>query len=62
MPHDTPAHLTLDVSINPHLKGGQGRPPKCLLSTLRTDVEKVGLNLRNAKGLEKLRRLAAGKD
>ena len=27
-----------------------------------TDVEKVGLNLRNAKGLEELRRLAADKN
>ena len=62
MPRDTPAQLTLDVSINPHLKGRRGRPPKCLLSTLRTDVEKVGLNLRNVKELEELCGLAADKD
>ena len=62
MPRDASAHMTLDVSINPHLKGRRGRLPKCFLSTLRTDVEKVGINLRNAKELEELCRLAADRD
>ena len=61
MPTDTPAQLTLSVTVNTNLKGRRGRPPKCLLSTLRTDMDKVGLNMRNMKGLEELRKHAADK-
>ena len=61
MPTDTPAQLALSVTVNTNLKGRRGRPPKCLLSTLRTDMDKVGLNMRNMKGLEELRKHAADK-
>ena len=61
MPTDTPAQLALTMTVNTNLKGKRGRPPKCLLSTLRIDMEKVGLTLRNMKGIEELRKLAADK-
>ena len=38
------------------------RHPKWLLSILRSDTEKARLVLRGAKGIEELRRLAAGID
>ena len=62
MPCDTVCTVDPGCICQSIPKGRQGRPPKCLLITLRTDVEEVGLILRNAKGLEELRRLAADKD
>ena len=35
---------------------------QCVLSRLRSDVEKVGLDLRNAIGLEELQTLATDRD
>ena len=61
MPTDTPAQMALSVTVNTNLKGRRGRPPKCLLSTLRTDMDKVGVNMRNMKGLEELRNHAEDK-
>jgi len=61
MPTDTLARLGLSATVSTNLKGRRGRPPKCLLSTLRTDMDKVGLNTRNMKGLEGLHKHAADK-
>ena len=62
MSRNSPAQLALDVSVNPALKGRRGRPPKCLLTTLREDAAKAGLDLRSVGGLEELRRVAADKN
>ncbi len=61
MPTDIPAQLALSATVNANLKGRRGRPPKCLLSTLKTDMDKVGLNMRNMKGLEGPHKHAADK-
>ena len=40
----------------------RGRPRTCLLSTLRADLKKVGMNLRTPSGLEQLCIHAADRD
>ena len=59
MPTDTPAQLVLSAIVITNLKDRRGRSPKCLLSTLRTDMDKVGLYMHNIKGLEELHKHAA---
>ena len=52
----------LDLTVNNIPKARRGRPRTCLLSTLRADLEKVGMNLRTASGLEQLYFHAADRD
>ena len=59
---DTPAQKALDLTVNDIPKARRGRPRSCLLSTLRADLKKVGMNLRTASGLEQLRIHAADRD
>ena len=59
MQTNTPAQMALTASVITNLKGRCGRPPKCLLSTLRADMDKVGIN--TMKGFEELQRHAADK-
>ena len=61
LPSDTPAQKALDLTVNNIPKASRGRPRTCLLSTLRAELKKVGMNLRTASGLEQLRIHAADK-
>ena len=61
MPTDTPAQLVLSAIVITNLKDRRGRSPKCLLSTFRRDMDKVGLYMHNIKGLEELHKHAADK-
>ena len=62
LPRDTPAQKALDLTVNDIPKARRGRPRSCLLSTLRADLKKVGMNLRTPSGLEQLRIHAADSD
>ena len=62
LPRDAPAQKALDLTVHTIPKAGRGRPRTCLPSTLRSELETVGLNLRTASGLEQLRIHAVGKD
>ena len=62
LPRDTPAQKALDLTVNDIPKARRGRPRSCLLSTLRADLKKVGMNLRTPSGLEQLRIHAADRD
>ena len=62
LPMDTPAQKALDLTVHKIPKTRQGRPRTCLLSTLRSDLEKAGMNLRTASGLEQLCIQAADRD
>ena len=59
---DTPAQKALDLSVHKIPKTRRGRPRTCLLSTIGSDLEKAGMNLRTASGLEQLRIQAADGD
>ena len=54
LPRDAPSQKVLDLSVHAVPKAGRGRPRTCLLSTLRLELDTVGLNLRTASGLEQL--------
>ena len=62
LPRDAPAQKALDLTVHSIPKAVRGRPRTCLLSTLRLELETVGLNLRTASGLEQLRIHAEDKD
>ena len=46
LPRDTPDQKAVDLTVNNILNARQGRLRTCLLRILRSDLEKVGMNLR----------------
>ena len=62
---DAPAQVALDFAMNEghHLwRARRGRPPTCLLTVLRADLKPIGLTMKNASDLRRLRELASNKD
>ena len=55
------AQMALTASVITNLKGRRGRPPKCLLSTLRADKDKAAINMQTMKGFKGLQKHAADK-
>ena len=62
LPRDTPAQKAVDLTVNNILNARQGRLRTCLLRMLRSDLEKVGMNLRTDSGLEQLCIYATDRD
>jgi len=62
MDKTSPAQMSLEVAVSKKLKGSVGRPRACLLTSIREDVKQhLGMDLKNLKVLEALRRIATNK-